>query len=1213
LRVVVIGRVGGARRLFCIASRGEGVEQSTFEAKLGRRAFRQSLSISHKLDMNGPSDRDRDGAAQNSEISTQNGQTRPIFVGGVGTANELGLRNLAEYLAEKRASGFLPVSLTAAAWLGRYDEWHMRKYQCQSGLGARALSGALEASGLSVTKNGKSVKVLTLGPAVAAAPAPAAPARPTTRALLRGPPAAPPRGPVAPSAGAQRTQRARDARQIGSLTARLERTTGNLRDARADNRRLESTLTRVTEQRDKARRDLKNTRRREDRAKQTLASLRDERRTDLEDIASANGASLRETADAAEAAARAVDGVQRELAARPIESSLKTERLEQCLKDVSGPLIMKCRNGRAVADAVRAAAVELAAGVGVSLSNVSPAMNVVIDLLKKLSLEQLGVELQVEGSTIDRETVVATLHEQSQLQRFVIAMKIIQSTTRRGGFGGASLRFDETSTKWRFVKLIHASLGVEDQIFPYDLSHWMMGETAPELASYLFRVTLDVINRQVAIIHHCDPALTITYPHTFTTAGIDNTNKNPAALAQFEGNRIISYELEGIANFVEECVMNRVSVDSCASLVSREALLDVTPADAVLPASQKPIRAYLDETVTDLLAEAMAALAAARPSNPVEWLAAYLALNQVRGGAAVLPGPEAIGRIVAQAESTVQPSPEALARKPMVTVPTRRADLVRYQEIDTACPSSRCLAAAREALRRLVQRRHEAVDARKPSWWPRSASLVTARSIVVGHCSTFDGTLVATKYGKYTWREQLLIGDDEGHIRVVVDPSGAVFVDQKPFVVLHATRCGDHVLCINAANNFRFIGMLLGADKVSKSDKVATHQLLQAISRRLRGGGFRDKFTGALWAQYATSLREVRVTLNRFLTFESYAQMLMTTDDRDRLVLDMVVDAPHRVEIKLHAIDATFPRSHTRSRFRTRPMTWRSRNRPFPQVLKRLATETAAPDSYEALIAAYVDVPLLRDLMFDMGLHAITFLLPTMKRLHEITRDPRKLLAEAKTWRTIRDAVGKAASTPAAYYRDDQMHAATTRLGVLKSTFGLFDKFDADVRRPSVNYESEVRRLRDVMRRIRDRGGEHDDDVVAQFRALLKKSDVSAVNLWDSIKRYDEARRDPSTFLALVENSNQQITPWLDARDLGAYATASSCCRRHAQLERASATDWPQVDFADEDTEHAQALAGEAAGDAQQVFSAARRAAETVETVVGAASLAFNYWHVSRR
>jgi len=59
--------------------------------------------------------------------------------------------------------------------------------------------------------------------------------------------------------------------------------------------------------------------------------------------------------------------------------------------------------------------------------------------------------------------------------------------------------------------------------------------------------------------------------------------------------------------------------------------------------------------------------------------------------------------------------------------------------------------------------------------------------------------------------------------------------------------------------------------------------------------------------------------------------------------------------------------------------------------------------------------------------------------------------------------------------------------------------------------------------------------------------------------------------------------------------------------------DWPQADFLGENTEHAQALAGEAAGDAQQVFSAARRAADTVETVVGAASLAFNYWHVSRR
>jgi protein dpy-30 len=40
-----------------------------------------------------------------------------------------------------------------------------------------------------------------------------------------------------------------------------------------------------------------------------------------------------------------------------------------------------------------------------------------------------------------------------------------------------------------------------------------------------------------------------------------------------------------------------------------------------------PIRAYLDQTVVPILLDGMSELVKERPSNPVEWLAAYLLRN----------------------------------------------------------------------------------------------------------------------------------------------------------------------------------------------------------------------------------------------------------------------------------------------------------------------------------------------------------------------------------------------------------------------------------------------------------------------------------------------------------------------------------------------------------------------------------------------------------
>jgi protein dpy-30 len=44
-----------------------------------------------------------------------------------------------------------------------------------------------------------------------------------------------------------------------------------------------------------------------------------------------------------------------------------------------------------------------------------------------------------------------------------------------------------------------------------------------------------------------------------------------------------------------------------------------------------PIRAYLDQTVVPILLQGMSALVKERPSNPIEWLAAYLIKNNPQG------------------------------------------------------------------------------------------------------------------------------------------------------------------------------------------------------------------------------------------------------------------------------------------------------------------------------------------------------------------------------------------------------------------------------------------------------------------------------------------------------------------------------------------------------------------------------------------------------
>jgi hypothetical protein len=131
------------------------------------------------------------------------------------------------------------------------------------------------------------------------------------------------------------------------------------------------------------------------------------------------------------------------------EEEDEVSKLQAKLEELTRPLVYRERGGAICAE-VRAAAVQIAAGLDVSLCSVSPVIEVVLNMVEKLSLKQRGSKVGTAGANMDPETVVAILHEQCEVELFHLALRCYTSVDSLTGFSGAALNFDSTSTKYQY-------------------------------------------------------------------------------------------------------------------------------------------------------------------------------------------------------------------------------------------------------------------------------------------------------------------------------------------------------------------------------------------------------------------------------------------------------------------------------------------------------------------------------------------------------------------------------------------------------------------------------------------------------------------------------------------------------------------------------------------------------------------------------------------
>ena len=782
-------------------------------------------------------------------------------------------------------------------------------------------------------------------------------------------------------------------------------------------------------------------------------------------------------------AAEEVETLQKSLISEKAQSADVERQLTEKLQLMAEPLT--ARSGGAVSQHVRAAVVELAAQVNVGFRNVPKAMGVVVGLLEKLSLEQRCVEFGVTGHQMDKDTVINCCLESAELQKLYFASKVFSQTTKDDGYRGVTLRFDATSTKYEYRHLMVACIGVGDDNFDYSLSDWLCGEGAAEHSAFLSSVVRDVMDRQIMLCFHCKLG-GVTYPHQYTGAGIDNTAVNPATCADFEGYRVISDTILDMITLVEEFALN--GVDSAPCVDAAVALVATGRGAKAAPPTQRLL-----------------------PDTSIASVPSLVAIDL--------------------------PSSADLASRLHDPKPKKKAEALLHDRISTDYTSSLFVAAARAAMDCLVAVRvkdpsrvlmMEEDEADVVGAEPRDA-LDVLRGRILGHFSEYDDCVAPTSIGNIRWEAPVIL-EDKGHLKLVILDSGAVHIVNDPFVNMYSSRCGDHVICIATAEVFRTIGKLLGADKVSKTDSVATHALLRALSRRTRGGGHRDEYKGAFEQMYGETPTDVRVTFNRFVTFEKYAMMLMQRDSVGRLYLDKVV-----------------------------------------KVLAKIANDSGSADSYDAVINSLGHSEVVRDLLQDMGLFTKTFLLPLLKRLHALTFDARNILEEARLFGAVQDACGAAIRNPRGWFIDDAESTDGAKEDVLRRRLGLFEHLDLETKYPSVDY---TKANKDVQEAIVQFQREGDVDVADEatgsseaaraLRAFNKKNPVAAANTLALWRTYVAERREPRVVESLVTSSWRCVAEFVDDKSLGALAATHGRALKDIVYEEVCArTAWSPIDDVD--------------------------------------------------
>ena len=274
--------------------------------------------------------------------------------------------------------------------------------------------------------------------------------------------------------------------------------------------------------------------------------------------------------DAEVAAARAplVEAIERERIATAAaraeakRSSAQSARRLQCaateIEALASRLVvakapLRLRDSGGVLDPlVRDAAVELAAGLGVDLSDVASATGIIMKMLDQISRRDRGAPLVSEttetpwGGNLTAQSV----YEQGELELLYICyMACVESRY-------VSLLFDSTSTKKEYREYMSASIGVGDSIHELDLADWTRGKSALDVAAYVFEIfTKKIIPAQRLLMAHgvfAPRLVTYTWPHMCTFSCTDNENTMPATLAEFEHYRVISHVLFDLVGAVEE-------------------------------------------------------------------------------------------------------------------------------------------------------------------------------------------------------------------------------------------------------------------------------------------------------------------------------------------------------------------------------------------------------------------------------------------------------------------------------------------------------------------------------------------------------------------------------------------------------------------------------------------------------------------------------------
>ncbi len=286
---------------------------------------------------------------------------------------------------------------------------------------------------------------------------------------------------------------------------------------------------------------------------------------------------------------------------------------------------------------------------------------------------------------------------------------------------------------------------------------------------------------------------------------------------------------------------------------------------------------------------------------------------------------------------------------------------------------------------------------------------------------------------------------------------------------------------------------------MGKTTRIPVYTLLKALSRRIDGGSFRDKFAGTFLADWGRPVPLGNVTENRFFSFLKGALKLTVFDTSGRTNLGKIL--------------ATF---------------------------EKTKNNRGTEESYDAIINAFAYDPAIVEVLQDMALHAV-FLLSIDRRLHELAHDPRKVLEEARLLDVVMERLEAAVDHPELCYDPKSLVESLARSHVLERSFGLFEKLDT-FPYPSRNYAQLSNDLQRACASLIRRDRAYDVKLSLQLGGFHDSNPAGACNLWALIKSFQDflASDEPAHRSALVDWPRRAIFDCFSPADLLSAALTCS-------------------------------------------------------------------------